>query len=339
MENNITEVVEDDLNLVDKMNGVGSIASKGTVFSNAGRLKGALDSYGGSFSKEDELIFLRSQEQKIYEYKTEQFNYLNLPKGLDKYRIETKILNNGYVGIIKHGDSFLAVNYTIKDFNIYNEPETVIINEPKSKLFNGKKYKFTDKTIGMIRDNIYGTSIFRRAYRLMSAMEKILFQIEKNITRSAPKGILNLKNNSIEFSEPKDDTTKGSMENIINGQDTFYTLRSQSDYDMKNDNDEELFIPIELTDMSASLITQYSFFKEELKELIGAEMNIVQKKERLVTDEVNKQQGVTNATRQHALNVRERDIKVINEIFNLNIELEVQADEIEEPEENGEENE
>lgn len=336
-----TEITQEDMNGIDYLNGQGNVAKKSQTINVA--FKGALAKYNGTFSQYEEIQFIRNILQQLYEYQTERFIYNNLPEGLTKYRLESKILENGSALIAKIGDNFVAVNYSVETINLYNEPVFVTILEPKSTSLNGKRVDLRGKDAHIIRNNEQRTTIQIRAYRYIKSMEKVLFQIEKNILSSAPKGIINLKNADIEFNEENQSPVKSSMEQMINGQDTFYALRAKSieDYDATGDNTEQIFIPIELTDRTDSLIKNYTFLKEQLKELVGASVNIHQKKERAITDEISGQQGFSISASQHAFNIRLNDIEEVNEKFGLNIIIEYQPDitpeEQEEEEEEGDE--
>ncbi len=326
-ETKITTVDEDDLNLIDKMNGEGKVASKGPVYNDEGdTLKGALTKYAGYLSYMDEQRFLRAQRQKLFRYQVERFNYLNLPDTLNKYRIEAKIIEHGSVAIVKIGDVYSAVNYTIKDFNIYNEPTVIQVMEPKSKILNGRVFTIGED-VSIIRNNHGSFPLWQEAYRYINNMEKILFQLEKNVTASAPKMILNLKNG--EFEAPGEQGNKKSLEHVVNGQDTVYVYKPKSIQEQQagGENDDPIYIPIELTDRSESLVKQYQFFKEQVKEIVGAAvLSMSPKKERLTTAESDNDQSISNAMRQHAFNIRKVDIETTNKVFGTSIAIEIQVD-------------
>lgn len=321
-----------DLNGIDYLNGRASISAKQLPVYSSG-LKGALARYNGSFSQYEEILYINSVRRQIYEYQTERFNYKNLPEGLDKYRFEDKVLENGSALLVKYMDRFYMFNYSMIDYNAYNEPIKVQITEPKSSL-NGKIINLQSSSIAtIIRNNFMKRALFVDAQRFITDMEMILYQIEKNVRTSAPKGILNLKN--MEFEENGENPEKDSFETMINGQDTFYVLKTKpkNDQEFDADNEDSLFIPMELTDRTDSLLKNYEFMKEQLKELIGSEMNDTDdKKERKNLKEINNH-GLSNSSRQHAFNIRKIDIEKANKLFDINIAIEYQSDEREDVEE------
>lgn len=320
------EVTAEDLNAIDMMNGEGKVNKKANTINVM--FKGALAKYNNSFSQYDELMFIKGILDQIYEYQVERFEYSNLPEGLTKYRLETKILENGSAMVINVNGEYHAVNYSVETTNIYNEPVLTSILEPKSSMLNGVKVDLRDKKAVIVRNNEKRETILPRILRFVGDMEKILFQIEKNITSSAPKGILNLKNTEMEFNEENNSPEKNAMEHVINGQDTFYVLRTKTgeEYDAMGDNEDSLFIPVELTDRTDTLIKNYTFMKEQIKEIVGAAMNIHQKKERAITDEIGSQQGFSVSAKQHAFNIRVQDLETLNKVFGLTVGIEFQLD-------------
>lgn len=331
------EVTADDMNGIDYVNGEGKVNKKANTINVM--FKGALAKYNNSFSQYDEMQFIKGILDQIYEYQIERFEYANLPEGLTKYRLESKILENGSAMVIAVNGEYHAVNYSVETTNLYNEPVLTSILEPKAPMLDGVKVDLRSGKAVIIRNNEKRETVLPKILRFVSAMEKILFQIEKNITSSAPKGILNLKNTEMEFNEENNSPEKNSMEHVINGQDTFYVLRTKTgeDYDAMGDNEDSLFIPVELTDRTDTLIKNYTFMKEQIKEIVGAAMNIHQKKERAITDEIGSQQGFSVSAKQHAYNVRVQDLDTLNKTFGLSVQIEFQLDTPPEDEEQGKE--
>lgn len=304
------------------------VAIKGTWYS-------AYKKYAKQLDILKEKEFLEGMREDILKFEMERYEYSNLPEGLDKYRIENKLLMSGSVVFFKLVNGQYAVmNYTMIDYNIYDEPVIVEINEPKSSM-NGKRLNVAEGEGVIYRNNIFLNPSFVLVRRYINAMEKILFQIEKNITAAAPKGIINLKNSEMIFDDADNSAMKNSMEQIINSEDTFHAIRRAEDYSATGENDDPIFIPLELRDRSDELIKLYTFAKEQIKEKIGASINIHQKKERAIVGEIDGQQGFSSSNRQHPMNLRLVDIEKINKAFNLNIVLEILPDTVEETEEQG----
>lgn len=334
------EVTTKDLNTIDKMNSTGSadravitpVMENGKITWKT--LKGALSDYTSSLAPYDELQFIEGVKTGMYSFLTEQYDYEGLPEGLDKYRVEQKVIEDGIVYIVEDGGIYYAVRATVNTWNIYKEPVSIIVNEPLSKL-NGRKY-IVGKTAFMIRDNIKRVSKFTLAYRYIRQMEKTLFQLEKNLLSSAPKGLIDTRLGDIEWGEEFQPSLKNSMEVIINSQDTFYAIKipKGSSTNLADLPQQDIFIPIELTDRTDSLIKNFTFLKEQLKELLGADLNsILGKKERMITTEVNNQQELSTKTELHGFKIREIDWNTFNEVTGNNVRIILVDEEDEEAEE------
>ena len=327
------EIRDDDLNAQFAATSAVSVSDKGGV---PVPIKGTWYSAYKKYVKQLDILkekeFIEGMREDILKFEMERYEYKNLPEGIDKYRIENKLLNSGSVVFVKlENSTFAVMNYTMIDYNIYNEATIIEINEPKSNM-NGKRLNVANGEAVVYRNNIFLNPSFVLVKRYINAMEKILFQIEKNITAAAPKGIINLKNSEMIFDDGDNAAMKQSMEQIINSEDTFHAIRRSEDYSATGENEDPIFIPLELRDRSDELIKLYTFAKEQIKEKIGAAINIHQKKERAIVGEIDGQQGFSTSNRQHPQNLRQVDIDKINKAFNLNIEIEILEDTIEQEE-------
>lgn len=328
----MTQVTDKDLNGVAALSGSGSISNDYALLGKG--LKGRLAAYNYKIiRKSKEMIFLRTKINQVYEYQTERYKYSDLPKGLDKYKIENKVIKDGSCLIIKLGDTYYACNYVAIQWDIYNWPTQVKILEPRSSVLNGKEVSTNDPNVWLIRNNAKFISVFPFIFRLVDQMEKTLFQLEKNLLASAPKGIINPKNGTLSTIQDNEGAIEEAMEDIAKSENTFFFLNSQENYEMSRENGEQIFIPLQLEDRTDTLIKQYLFLKEELKEMIGGIPNMIKKAERVQNGELQGQDSFAASSRQHGFNVREVDIKAINEKFNINIKLEYQSDNREDEEE------
>lgn len=340
-QNNNHEVKTSDLNGVDYLNGRGTISKKGELpptQEDGTTLKGALSNYNGVFSTYQEQQWISNFINDLFSLQAMNFKFNGLPSELDITRIERKPFDSGSSAWVKIAGKIYVVNYTIKEFNLYNEPTHIAVNEPKAENINGMEFVI-GKDCEIYRNTLSSMSVFDKVYRYINTLEKILFQIEKNLLTSAPKGILNIKQNKLEsaFATEGENSVKKSFEVMINGEDTFYMLKRGDGYDPL-DADNEMWTPIELTDRTDTLIKNYTLMKEQIKETMGESPNIHQKKERTITDEVDQQKGLSEKVLRGMFEVRKIDLEKINKTFGTNISIELLQDEIEEPmeEEGGE---
>lgn len=336
----MTTVKEDDLNGIDGLNSSASVNTKDglpALNDDGTMLKGALSKlsiYQGQLRALEEQQWIQTTKNQLFDLQAMNFKYNNLPEELDIIRIETKPFENGSAAWIRVFEKLFVVNYSIEEFNLYEEPTQIKVLEPKAPAIDGKIFTIGNNC-SIFRNNPKMISFYQKAYRFLKGMEKTLFQIEKNLTASAPKGLINPKNNklSTSFEEDNENPMQNSLELIANGQNTFYVLKAGDDINAMQD-DNPIWIPMELTDRTENLIKNYTFFKEQLKELLGESQNIHQKKERVNTEELEQQKGLAEKTKLAMFETRRIDIERINKVFGTNIQIELVEDEEEEPKEN-----
>lgn len=328
----MNKVTTKDLNMIDAMNSNGNVQAREgqpadtPVGDGRKSLKGALAAYGGSFKPYDEYLFIEGLRTQIYEFLSEQYDYGDtLPKGLTKYRVERKLIENGITFIVKEGDTYFSCVGSVTDWNMYKEPVGFIVNEPYSAL-NGRKFGQNDEWV-FIRNNVKQNSKLKTLFRYFSDLEKVFFQIEKNLLASAPKGLIDTRLGSIEWGEELQNGFKNAMEVVINSQDTFFELKVPENVmsagrgaGLTTGDNKNVFIPIELTDRTDNLIKNFTFIKEQIKEIIGADLNsVLGKKERMINGEIDNQQSLSDKTETHGLNIRINDWNFFNETFGENV--------------------
>jgi uncharacterized protein YnzC (UPF0291/DUF896 family) len=261
-------------------------------------------------------LFIWQKKNEIVSNITEFWEYENLP--VDKYNFEKKLLDNGVLAAYKVADEILFSPFTVDKYDIYDRPLEIEINEKTEYA----KIKLGIKKFATIRSEISEQGIYPRILRYLNIMEKVLYALEDNLTSAKPKGIL--VTNGAKINSPTNQDVAEGLESIVNSQNTFFEV-NMSDIENVNNfsfDGNGLWIPIELRDRSEELIRYYNFLNEKLKELFGLGVNILSsKKERLVTDEIDQQQKVSNANILHMYNIRKTDIENINKVLKTNIKI------------------
>lgn len=323
-----TQVTARDLNLIDKMNGTGQVSKKGMQPVNefGQTLKGALNKYQSNLNINKEQQWIKSTIDMFYTYQTEMFNYTNLPVELDKYRLEYKTLTNGSSAIVKINGKLYACNYTAKEFNMYAEPTIIQINEPKS-LLHQKIYDVYEGEAVLFKNNYVMSSTFTQVYRELEDLEKVLYKIEQNTMCAGKKYLMNATKGSIAVS-PDNTPLSNSLNEFLLSQNMAGEWHGAEGFTSK----ENAFFEIENVDNIDNLIRVYTFLKENIKEKLGGEINIHQKKERVITDEVENQQGLSVNINKERFGIRKICVEQLNEKFGTNIKIELSQ----EPEENNE---
>ena len=246
---------------------------------------------------------------RLTELATSMFEWTNLPDTIDSRFMEMCLFQNGYTVFFKDSTlGFLALNCTIHGrLNVYNIPI-------KRRAFSNNGYqKYLDNKNSVIIWNNYihtnsmlDVEIFSerlsnldRAIDVNSNAQKtpILIVCEENER-------LTMKNLYMQYqgNEPFIAGNKGL--NI----DGFKVLRTDAPF---------------VADKLYELKTQ--IWNEALTYLGISNINTV-KKERMITDEVTRNQGGTIASRYSRLEMRKQACKEINKMFGLNIGVEYRED-------------
>lgn len=319
------EITSQDLNLIDGINGKATLDYKEYV---PLELKGAFAEFNGNYSNgefnswlQNRLLYIQLKKEEIINLICEMWDYKNLPENFDKYNLETFLCENGSVAFFKNGTDLIFTPYSIEERDIFNNPIKIKTLTPNDKVNNKI---LTSGKFEILKNNRNDASVFILTIRYLNGMEKTIYELEKNITASAPKGII--INNGQVITSGENTNKSDSMNSIVNGQDTFYEMNisdiSQSGSILADDRNQ-LFVPIELRDRTDELIKNYSFYKEMLKEEFGFGVNILNgKKERLITDETENQQELSDMNRVHMFEIRKLGIEKINKKFGTNIIIE-----------------
>lgn len=317
-------VKSSDLNLVDVMNSTTQLSYKGIAPEN---LKGAFSIKNGNLvgearDRKNYLIWLKWME--LVNIISETREYENLPEELDKYIIENQLLLNGSGLFFKNPlkDKYYFTNFSSGEIDIYGRQINPVVN---ANGFGMDNYKPKEWVI--IQNDNNSTSLFVKLIPYLEMLADILTAFEINILTSLPKGII--VNNGFSLPNTEGSVKEKSLENIFNSTKTFHELVGHTDVleVMRNivnngSNTNPLFVETKITDMSESLIKQYKHIDELIRERIGVAVNIQKdKKERLITNEVESQQELTSYIALHSQNIRKFGFDKVNKLFGLNITL------------------
>ena len=246
---------------------------------------------------------------RLTELAISMFEWKNLPPSVDPRFLETVLFTNGVAVFFKDdviGELTLRVTLG-GDFDVYNIPKT-----RRAYASNGYQLSLNEKDSVLIYNNYLHTN--SRADIEMFA--KRLYNLDRaiDVNANAQKTPVLIK---------CDETQRLTMKNLYMQYDGnipfifgdtnlqangFQVLKTDAPY---------------VADKLYSLKTQ--IWNEALTYLGISNINI-QKKERLITDEVTRNQGGTIASRYSRLQSRREAVDKINEMFGLNIEVNYRED-------------
>jgi len=271
----------------------------------------------------------------------ELLKYKNLPKGLDKYKLETILNNNGLVGIINVDDLFIAVTvFNSLEENKSKEKEArdhyryfngarpnyvkIIGDYPTilKPIIKAKKNKFlVDKDIFVIRNDLYCHSSLILIGRYLQDWLIILNQFEQNITKALPKALFVSDSNA----NLNESILKQTLNNFANNTDSFQPIiLDQSLLDkMVSMGLKTPYIPIQFQDATVMLKGLNDYFVNKIKEILGHKtLQVSDKQQRLLTGEIESASTLSDFNLEHKVNLRNIDLEVFNEAFNLKVKVE-----------------
>lgn len=247
---------------------------------------------------------------RIKELKISMFEWQNMPEEIDVRFLELMLFERGAVVFFKDEElnQYLCLPVTLGGkWNVYRIP---LIRRAFAS--NGYNRKLTI-------DN--SVIIYNNALRTNSVRETILFAKRlSNFDRVIDVNVQAQKTPLIIRCDEKERLTLENLYMKYDGnQPIIFGDRNLSQQPLECINTDAPF----LADKIYQLKTEYW---NEMLTFNGISNLNIQKKERLVTDEVARSQGGTIASRYSGLNARLRGCELINNMFGLNIDCRYRED-------------
>ena len=258
----------------------------------------------------------------------------NLPDDVDGFALLKSLFTSGVVKWIKIGNKNFIVHITINKWN-YNYTDVIdsIISEPLLKNLNGKKTENFDNVL--MRFNTTNTSLIRILHPYITTFDNAYFNLDIASKVSAGKYIFKIAGTTLTTEEIVE--MEDALNNLLTDGKPIKVLAKNLGNDME-------LIPIVLNgDIINSFIQVIKHTKNELLSLMGAPNNNQEaKNERLLSDELDKQDIVESLIFRNFYDHLNITIEKVNKEFNYNItteivhnkmNLEKQQEEVEEVEE------
>lgn len=247
---------------------------------------------------------------RLTELAISMFEWKNLPKQIDERFLELTLFTDGQIVFFKDNelDDYLALQVaTNGGFNVYRVPL-----KRRAYAVNGYQKQLT------IQDSIiiYNNMLRKNSIRTVKLYAKRLANLDRiiDVNANAQKTPVLVQGN---------EQQKLTLQNVYKEYDgNAPVIFGYNDLDLKGFTVLKTDAPF-VSDKLYQLKTQ--LWNECLTYLGISNLNI-QKKERLVADEVVRNQGGTIASRYSRLNARRQACKMINDMFGLNIEVDYRED-------------
>lgn len=242
---------------------------------------------------------------------TSSFKYTNMPTSVDVRFLELGLFNRGYMVFFYDDDleKYLALNSTLGcELDVYNNPISYI-----AYANNGYQMPLTNKNSVLI----YNNYLKEPTLMLCEYFAKRLYDFDSIID-------VNVRSQKTPILIACSESEKLAMKNVYmqydGNQPVIFTYKDFLNADnFKVVNTQSPYVSDKIYQLKSNI------WNEALTQL-GITNTTVNKKERLITDEVQRSQGGVFACRNSRLKMREQCINKINEMFSLNIEVEFNDD-------------
>ena len=246
---------------------------------------------------------------RLMELAVSMFEWKNLPKSVDERFIELTLYSDGQAIFFKDdvlGE--LCLQTTISGrLNVYRIPIS-----RRAFATNGYRKDLTDKNSVIIYNNYIRTNSMNDVEMYAKRLYNIDRIIDVNVNAQKTPVLL-------QCSEQERLTMKNMYKE--------YDGNSPVIFGDKNLNTKGLSVlKTDAPYVSDKLYTLKTQIWNEALTYLGVSNINIQKKERLITDEVTRNQGGTIASRYSRLESRRKAVEEINDMFDLNIEVNYRED-------------
>lgn len=234
------------------------------------------------------------------------FEYNNLNRYIDEAYLKNTLLQNGSIAFFK--DNVLGLlalpYYNIGSLDVYGRPLNIVAFSPYG---NGRWCLKENEFVIMYDNNSY-TSILYNIRCRVERLTLIKRIIDVNILQQrTPRFIRVSENNKL--------TVRNMLESIDDMEEkvlTFDSLKPNEVFDSVLTP-----APIVFPQLQQQFLTEWN----ELLTYVGVPSLMIQKKERLIQDEVKQQSGGTLVLKNDRYTPRKKAISLINERFNQHIDI------------------
>lgn len=244
-------------------------------------------------------------QDRFRELAQSTFAYDNLPETIDVRCMERVLMEEGQICFFRDEDfGFLALPFTLNGFlNVYGEPVTIRAYSG----YNGYQRVLTVDEDAVI---IYNNVIKKPTLPVISYYSQILWDIDRSIS-------VNTRAQKTPVLIKTDEKGRLSLLNLYKKYDG-----NEPVIFGRNDLDISQFTVLK-TDApftGEKLFALKQMYYSEMLAYLGITSSI-NKRERLLTDEMQRSQGSVIANRYSRFSTRETAVRKINALFNLDVEV------------------
>lgn len=271
---------------------------------------GIYNPIGGDYDPREKERNIRQLVTNMLNKSVTMFDYQGLPDTIPAEIIERYLQCYGYVAFIQHDDKFYVVNGALGgEPNIYNEPTQITVSKPA---IGSKTYNIDDDCI-IISNDYMKTGllpIYNRYCYLM--VENDVTMLQANINQRIANIITANDDPTRESAELYLKKIEEGKTGVIMDNKLFESLKIVTNNQTNN---------VRLMD----LVQYQQYLKASLYNEIGLNSNYNMKKERLISGELEQNADILYPLVDGMLECRQAGIKKVNEMFDLNITVDLDS--------------
>lgn len=235
-----------------------------------------------------------------------RFSWEGLPSDLPSWKLEEMLIKHGKVMFYKNSDGVLLCLPCTEhgNFDYYNQP---------------LKYNVIGHNVNEIKDRDDGVVIRNNALATNDIDDLMLFAERINEVEQTMD--INLFQQNTPYMVMCDETERLTWKNIIKQVKEFkFVIFGRKSF--KSSITENIVLNTKADYLLDKLQQHKTELMNELLTFLGINNNNVNKKERLVVDEVNSNNDFILVNIDHMFDERKRACEEINKMFNLNVKVE-----------------
>lgn len=244
--------------------------------------------------------------RRFVEIATSMFEWKNLPEGVDPRFLELALFRDGKALFFKDDelDDYLALRCaTGGKFNVYNVP-----TDRTAYASNGYSNKKTDKDSVIIWNNYLRTGSMLEVENFARRLYNIDRAIDVNVNAQKTPILITCEENQLL-------TLQNVYQKYDGNQPVIFGAKTFDPNALKTLATGAPLVAPQLYELKTNIMNECLTY-------LGIDNTSINKKERLLTDEVNKNSGATMANRYSRLEARKQACREINRMFGLNIDVE-----------------
>lgn len=241
------------------------------------------------------------------------FLWDNLPDSIDETFLNNNLFLNGNIGWTKFGDKLYALNGNLSGVNEYYYADKYIIANP---VLNSKEFNIGKDGVVMYNDAC-DKNTFNLSPGLFQLLSTTATMLADNVV-SINTAQINTRVQAIVTADnpAQRNTAEIAMKALYSGKP--YTVMEQNMIDKINVN------PLSRTPGHITELTELQqYIMGTFYANIGIKMNSINKRERLITDEINSIDTYLGVTLETMLNSRQKAVEEINSMFGTDIKVSI----------------